>query len=130
MTRARKTMMFACAICVVPIWFIPALDVWPAVIVLAIAGAAHQAWSANLYSTVSDIFPASVVASVVGFGTVAGAVGGMLFPLYCGYVLDSFQALGREPDGYAYLLHLCAFAYLITFALHHWLAPRFEPAVQ
>lgn len=129
-TRARKTMMLACAICVVPIWFIPALDVWPAVMVLAIAGAAHQAWSANLYSTVSDIFPASVVASVIGFGTVAGAVGGILFPLYCGYVLDSFQAVGRESDGYAYLLHLCAFAYLITFALHHWLAPRFEPAVQ
>jgi ACS family hexuronate transporter-like MFS transporter len=130
MTRARKTVMLACAICVIPIWFIPALHVWPAVMLLAIAGAAHQAWSANLYSTVSDIFPACVVASVIGFGTVAGAVGGMLFPLYCGYVLDSFQALGRESDGYAYLLHLCAFAYLITFALHHWLAPQFEPAVR
>jgi len=128
-TRARKTMMLACAICVIPIWFIPALDVWPAVLVLAVAGAAHQAWSANLFSTVSDMFPAAVVASVIGFGTVAGALGGMLFPLYCGYVLDSFQALGRESDAYRYLLHLCAFAYLITFGLHHWLAPRFEPAV-
>ena len=130
MTRARKTMMFACAVAVIPVWIIPTLDVWPAVMVLAIAGAAHQAWSANLYSTVSDMFPGSVVASVIGFGTVAGAVGGMLFPLYSGYVLDSFRAVGREADGYAHLLHLCAFAYLITFALHHWLAPRFEPAVQ
>ena len=130
MTRARKTMMLACALCVIPIWFIPALDVWPAVMVLALAGAAHQAWSANLYSTVSDMFPASVVASVIGFGTVAGAVGGMLFPLYSGYVLDSFQAAGRESEGYTHLLHLCAFAYVGTFILHHWLAPRFEPAVQ
>jgi MFS transporter, ACS family, hexuronate transporter len=128
MTRARKTMMLVCAVCVVPVWLIPSLDVWPAVMVLAIAGAAHQAWSANLYSTVSDMFPASVVASVTGFGTVAGAVAGMLFPLYCGYVLDSYQAIGKQSAGYTHLLHLVAFAYLFTFCLHHWLAPRFEPA--
>jgi MFS transporter, ACS family, hexuronate transporter len=126
-TRARKIVMLGSAICVLPLWIIPGLDVWPAVLLIALAGAAHQAWSANLYTTVSDIFPESAVGSVIGLGSLTGAVGGMLFPLYCGYVLDSYKLHGETSAGYTHLLHLCAFIYLVTFALHHCLAPRFEP---
>jgi ACS family hexuronate transporter-like MFS transporter len=125
-TRARKTGMLIFACCVVPVAFATRVDVWPAVLLIALAGAAHQAWSANLFTTVSDMFPKSAVASVTGMGGLAGAIGGMIFPLYCGHVLDAFKAQGREVEAYGSLLKICAFAYLITFAVHHLLAPRFE----
>jgi ACS family hexuronate transporter-like MFS transporter len=126
-TRARKTGMLLFAICVLPVMLATSVDVWPAVLLIALAGAAHQAWSANLFTTVSDMFPKSAVASVIGLGGLAGAIGGMVFPIYCGVVLDQYKAAGHEPGAYSLLLIICAFAYLITFAVHHLLAPRFEP---
>ena len=59
-------------------------------------------------------------------GGLAGAIGGMIFPLYCGHVLDVFKARGNEAGAYGSLLLICAFAYVVTFAIHHFLAPRFE----
>jgi ACS family hexuronate transporter-like MFS transporter len=126
-TRARKTGMFVFALCVLPIYGVTKVDIWPAVLLIALAGAAHQAWSANLYTTVSDMFPKNAVASIIGLGGLAGATGGMLFPTYCGYILDKFTARGNVTAGYAILFGICAFSYLITFAVHHWLAPRFQP---
>lgn len=125
-TRARKTGMLIFAFCVLPVMMATKLSVWPAVLLIALAGAAHQAWSANLYTTVSDMFPKSAVASVTGLGGLAGAIGGMIFPLYCGHVLDTFKAQGREFAAYGSLLTICALVYLLTFAIHHLLAPRFE----
>jgi MFS transporter, ACS family, aldohexuronate transporter len=125
-TRARKTGMLIFAFCVLPVMLATKLSVWPAVLLIALAGAAHQAWSANLYTTVSDMFPKSAVASITGMGGLTGAIGGMIFPLYCGSVLDKYKALGHEADAYGALLPICAFAYLVTFAVHHLLAPRFE----
>jgi ACS family hexuronate transporter-like MFS transporter len=125
-TRARKTGMFIFALCVVPVMAATHVSVWPAVLLIALAGAAHQAWSANLYTTVSDMFPKSAVASITGMGGLAGAIGGMIFPLYCGHMLDVFKARGEEAGAYSNLLLICAFAYLVTFALNHLLAPRFE----
>ena len=125
-TRARKTGMFFFALCVVPVMAATKVTVWPAVLLIALAGAAHQAWSANLYTTVSDMFPKSAVASVIGLGGLAGAMGGMIFPLYCGHVLDGYKARGEEAGAYGELLLICAFAYLATFVVHHLLAPRFE----
>lgn len=126
-TRARKTCMFIFALCALPVMAATQVGVWPAVLLIALAGAAHQAWSANLFTTVSDMFPKNAVASVIGLGGLAGAMGGMLFPLYCGHVLDRFRAESNETAAYGALLPLCAGAYLLTFALHHVLAPRFEP---
>ena len=125
-TRARKTGMFFFALCVMPVMAATKVSVWPAVLLIALAGAAHQAWSANLYTTVSDMFPKSAVASVIGLGGLAGAMGGMIFPLYCGHVLDGYKARGEEGGAYGELLLICAFAYLATFVVHHLLAPRFE----
>jgi MFS transporter, ACS family, hexuronate transporter len=125
-TRARKTGMFIFALCVVPVFIATNVSAWPAVFLIALAGSAHQAWSANLFTTVSDIFPKHLVASVIGIGGMAGAAGGMLFPIYCGSVLDKFKAAGNEAAAYTQILHLLAFAYIGTFLIHHFLSPKFE----
>lgn len=125
-TKARKTGMFVFALCVIPIFLVAQLGEWGAVLLIGLAGAAHQAWSANLYTTVSDMFPKKAVASVIGIGGMAGATGGMLFPIFSGRLLDNFTAAGNVTAGYTVLFTICAFAYVITFALHHLLAPRFE----
>jgi len=67
--------MLIFALCVVPVLFAPNFGVWPAVILIALAGGAHQAWSANLYTTVSDMFPKNAVASITGMGGLAAAIG-------------------------------------------------------
>lgn len=126
-TRARKTGMLLFAVCVVPVALATRVEVWPAVLLIALAGAAHQAWSATLFTTVSDMFPVQAVASVTGIGGFAGAIGGMLFPVVCGMVLDHYKAAGNEAGAYSLLLMFCAFAYLVTFVVHHVLAPRLDP---
>jgi ACS family hexuronate transporter-like MFS transporter len=125
-TRARKTGMFIFALCVLPIFLVTSTNEWIAVLIIGFAGAAHQAWSANLYTTVSDMFPKYAVASVVGLGGLAGATGGMLFPVFSGRLLDIFTAEGNITAGYAVLFSICGFAYIVTFLFHHLLAPKFE----
>jgi MFS transporter, ACS family, hexuronate transporter len=100
---------------------------WIAVLLISLAGSAHQAWSANLYTTVSDMFPKRAVASIIGIGSMDGSFGGMIFPLLTGALLDHFKARGGVTKGYAILFGICAFAYLVAFAIHHLLAPKFEP---
>ena len=126
-TRARKTGMAVFALLVVPVFFATKLTVWPAVLLIALAGSAHQAWSANLYTTVSDMFPKRAVASVIGIGGMAGSAGGFFFPIYCGRVLDHYKLAGNEVGAYTHLLHILAFAYIVAFVLNHLCAPRFEP---
>jgi len=121
-TRARKTGMFIFACCVLPIFFVTRVGPWPAVLLIGIAGAAHQAWSANLFTTTSDMFPKRAVASLVGVGGMAGSIGGFFFPRFAGSLLDRLGA-----SGYTILFAICGSAYLVAFALNHVLAPRFEP---
>ncbi len=125
-TRARKTGMFVFALCVLPILAATSVGNWPAVLLIGLAGAAHQAWSANLFTTVSDMFEKKDVATIVGLGGMAGSVGGILFPIFSGRLLDHFQQGQQETTGYAILFAICACAYLVAFALNHALAPRFE----
>ncbi len=125
-TRARKTGMFAFALAVLPIFLVTRASDWEAVVLIGIAGAAHQAWSANIYTTVSDMFPKRAVASVIGIGGMAGSIGGMLFPWLAGRVLDQFQGTeGGAAAGYRILFAICGSAYLVAFAIHHLLAPSF-----
>ena len=126
-TKARKSGMFVFALCVIPIFLVAQVGEWGAVLLIGLAGSAHQAWSANLYTTVSDMFPKKAVASVIGIGGMAGATGGMLFPIFSGRFLDNFTAAGNVTAGYTVLFTICAFAYVITFVLHHFLAPKFVP---
>ncbi len=120
-TRARKTGMFVFALCVVPIAIVTRVNDWTAVLLIGLAGAAHQAWSANLYTTVSDMFPKRAVATLIGVGSAAGSIGGIIFPLATGMILDRFV------NGYTMIFAFCSLAYLAAFALNHLLAPSFEP---
>src|SRR3954469_10278439 len=120
--RARKTTMLICALAVTPIFFAQYVDsLWGAVAIIGLATAAHQAWSANLYTLPSDMFPRKAVGSVVGIGGTAGAIGGMLFSLYIGQVLER---LGN----YSLIFYVAGSVYLLALALIHWLTPRLEQA--
>jgi len=125
-TRARKTGMLIFACGVLPIVFVKDVGDWSAVLLIGLACAAHQAWSANLFTTASDMFPKRAVASVVGLGGMAGSGLGFAFPIFAGQLLDRFKAQGNISGGYAVLFGFCAGAYLLAFALQHVLAPKFE----
>ena len=125
--RARKAGMLLFALCVVPIVAVTGASDWGAVLLIGLAGAAHQAFSANLFTTVSDSFPNQAVASVIGIGGMAGALGGMLFPIVTGMLLDSYKASGNVAAGYGILFAFCAGAYLFSLFLLQLLNPRLEP---
>jgi MFS transporter, ACS family, hexuronate transporter len=125
--RARKAGMLLFALCVVPIVAVTGASDWGAVLLIGLAGAAHQAFSANLFTTVSDSFPKQAVASVIGIGGMAGALGGMLFPIVTGMLLDSYKASGNVAAGYGILFAFCAGAYLFSLALLQLLNPSLEP---
>ena len=127
-TRARKTGLFCFAIAVLPILAVGQAGNWTAVILIGLVGAAHQSWSANLFTTVSDMFPRNAIGSITGMGSTAGALGSMVFIYFCGHILDYFGA-GHAQGAYFVLFCYAAFAYLVAFGLQHLLAPTFEPLV-
>ena len=126
MNRARKVGMLLFALCVVPILAVTGASDWGAVLLIGLAGAAHQAFSANLFTTVSDSFPKQAVASVIGIGGMAGAIGGMLFPIVTGVLLDSYKASGNVSAGYGILFAFCAGAYLFSLFILQLLNPKLE----
>ena len=128
-SRARKTGMLCFALLVVPILLVSKAGDWQAVLLIGLAGSAHQAWSATIYTTVSDMFPKRAVATLIGIGGMAGAIGGMIFQVFVGSLLDRFAMLGNATAGYATLFGICAGAYLVAFVVNHLLAPKFEPLV-
>jgi MFS transporter, ACS family, hexuronate transporter len=125
--RARKLAMLSFALCVLPILFVTKASNWGAVALIGVAGAAHQAWSANLFTTVSDMFPKRAVGSVVGLGGMAGSLGGIAFPILAGKLLDHFTKAGDITAGYSILFGFCGFAYLLAFGVSHLLVPKFAP---
>ena len=125
-TRARKTGMFIFACCALPILLVKSVGAWPAVLIIGFACAAHQAWSANLFTTASDMFPKRAVASVVGLGGMVGAGMNVAFPIITGIILDRFKAQDNISGGYAAVFAICAGAYLVAFVIQHLLAPKFE----
>ncbi len=126
-TRARKTAMFIFALCVVPVVFAPQLGEWTAVMLIGLAGAAHQAWSSTIYASTSDMFPQRSIAAISGIAGMAGAVGGMLFPPFAGALLDHYHGTaGGETAGYVILFVICGSAYVVAWTINHLLAPRFE----
>ncbi|KHL25588.1 hexuronate transporter [Croceibacterium mercuriale] len=117
---ARKLTMFICACAVTPVFFAQSIDnLWLAVLVIGIATAAHQAFSANLYTLPSDLFPRAAVGSVVGIGGTIGAIGGMIMAKYAGYVLDSIGS-------YTPLFAVAGSAYFLALLAVHLLSPRLE----
>jgi len=120
--RSRKTAMLICALAVVPIVFASITsNLWIAVILIGIAAAAHQGWSANIFTLSSDMFPKPAVGSVVGIGGMMGAVGGMIMSPLVGWILD-------KTGSYVPIFIIAASAYLVALLIIHLLAPRLEPA--
>src|SRR5437016_2353344 len=120
--RARKTAMLLMALAIVPTALAPRVgSLWGAVLIISLAAAAHQGWSANVYTLASDMFPPSAVASVSGIGGFAGAMGGVLFQLLTGLILDA------TGGNYASIFAVCGFAYVTAWTIIHLLAPRLEP---
>jgi ACS family hexuronate transporter-like MFS transporter len=123
--KARKTVLLVIAILELSIILTQyATNVWAVVALISLAVAAHQAWAANIFTTASDMFPKEAVSSVVGIGGTAGAVGGILFPIFVGYLLDKYKAAGNLPGGYNLLFTLCGFTYLITWSIIHLLTRK------
>jgi MFS transporter, ACS family, hexuronate transporter len=120
--KSRKTAMLVCALAVVPIVFAATTsNLWVAVVLIGIAAAAHQGWSANIFTISSDMFPKQAVGSVVGIGGMLGAVGGMIIAPLVGYILQT-------TGSYVPIFIIAASAYLIALLIIHLLAPRLEPA--
>ena len=119
--HGRKTAMLICAVCVTPISVaIFAQDLLVAVAVIGLAAAAHQGWSANLFTLVSDVFPRQAVATVVGFGAAGGAIGGMFIAKFAGWTLET-------TGSYLPLLAFASVAYLVALGVIHVLTPRLAP---
>jgi len=100
------------------------LGFWVPVILIGIGASAHQAWSANLFTTVSDMFPKHSVGSVVGIGGMAGGLGGVLLTKLGGYLFDHYGALGHLETGYMIMFSICALAYLVAWCVMKALVPR------
>ncbi|HLP21953.1 MAG TPA: MFS transporter, partial [Chitinophagales bacterium] len=118
--KARKTAMLLCALCVVPIVFASVThSIYVAIALIALAAAAHQGWSANMYTLASDMFPKQSVGSVVGIGSMFGAISGIAFAASTGII--------RVKFGYVPLFVIAGSAYLIGLLIIHVLAPKLEP---
>jgi MFS transporter, ACS family, hexuronate transporter len=119
---ARKTALLTCALAVVPVVYAPyAHTLWLVVGLIGLAAAAHQGWSANLFTLPSDMFPKGAVASVVGIGGMMGALGGFLLQVATGYIV-------AWTDSYVPLFLLASSAYLVALGVVHLLAPQLAPA--
>ena len=119
--NGRKFALLVTALCVVPIMLVPHMhkvfphNAWPAIGLFALAAAAHQGWSANLFTTPTDMFPSTSVSTVVGIGGAVGSLGGALFTMLVGHYLSLHPLL---------IFMLAAFAYLLALAIFQLLVPR------
>jgi ACS family hexuronate transporter-like MFS transporter len=120
--KARKTSLLLFAVFEISIILAQfASSAWVAVALISLAVAVHQAWASNVFTMASDMFPKEAVGSVVGIGGMAGAVGGILFPMLVGFLLDSYKAAGNIAGGYNLLFTICGFTYLIALSIIHYL---------
>lgn len=130
--KARKLSMFIYSLFPLSVLFAAKLgniNTWFAVGALSIACAAHAAWSANIFTTVSDMFPKKAVASVTGIGGMAGAIGGILIAWATGELLAHYTTIGKAELGYAILFMVCGSGYLLAWILMHLLVPKFKKIV-
>ena len=120
--KARKTVLLIFAIIQISIiaaQFIS--NVWVAVALISLVVAVHQAWATNIFTLASDMFSKESVSSVVGIGGMAGAIGGILFPIFIGYILDRYKAQGNLTAGYNLIFTICGVTYFIAWIIIHLL---------
>lgn len=126
--RMRAMLMIA----VIPLVVLAAqplgtISYWMPVLLIGIGASAHQAWSANIFTTVSDMFPKKAVGSVVGIGGMAGGIGGVIVTKIGGALFDHYKALGHIETGYTIMFTFCALAYLIAWSIMKSLVPKYKP---
>jgi len=103
------------------------ISFWIPVILIGIGASAHQAWSANIFTTVSDMFPKKAIGSVVGIGGMAGGIGGVIITKIGGALFDHYKKLGHIETGYTIMFAFCAVAYLIAWSVIKTLVPKYKP---
>ena len=120
--KARKVTMLICALAVTAIIVASQVtDLWTSVILIGIAAAAHQGWSANIFTTASDMFPKRAVGSVTGLGGMAGSIGGLIFAPFIGYMLE-------WTGSYFVPFVISGSAYLVALGIMHLIVPKLEQA--
>jgi MFS transporter, ACS family, hexuronate transporter len=127
--RSRKTAMLIYACCVLPVvsaQYLGNINMWLALLVIGLAMSAHQAWSANIYTTVSDMFPKSATASVIGIGGMFGALGGMLIAKLAGKLFDYYKGTAEPKTGYLIMFLICSVSYLIAWLIMQVLVPKMK----
>lgn len=100
---------------------------WIPVLLIAVGASAHQAWSANIFTTVSDMFPKKAIGSVVGIGGMAGGLGAVVLTKTGGALFDHYKALGHIETGYTIMFAICSVAYLIAWSVMKSLVPKYQP---
>ena len=127
--RARKSSMLLYALCALPVMttqYFGGLNMWIAVVLIGLAASAHQAWSANIYTTASDQFPKNVTASITGIGGMAGALGGILIARVAGNLFDHYKAIHQLQTGYFIMFIVCGLAYVTAWIIMQLLSPRMK----
>lgn len=105
------------------------ISYWLPVLLIGIGASAHQAWSANIFTTASDMFPKAAVGSVVGIGGMAGGLGGVLITKLGGALFDHYKALGHIETGYTIMFTICALAYLVAWIIMKLMVPKYKAVV-
>ena len=105
------------------------ISYWMPVLFIGIAASAHQAWSANIFTTVSDMFPKKAIGSVIGIGGMAGGIGGVMTTKLGGALFDHYKALGHIGTGYTIMFAICAVAYLLAWIIMKALVPKYKPII-
>jgi ACS family hexuronate transporter-like MFS transporter len=129
---ARMTAMIVIAVfplCVLLAQPLSSAGYWGPILLIGIGASAHQAWSANLFTTVSDMFPKKVVASVTGIGGMAGGISGVIVSKVGGWLFDYYSKLGHIETGYTIMFIFCAVAYLFAWCTMKLLVPKFKPII-
>jgi ACS family hexuronate transporter-like MFS transporter len=124
-SRQRSLFIFAVIeLCIIMLQFVN--NVWFAVGILSLAVAVHQGWATNVFTLASDMFPKQVVSSVVGIAGMAGAVGGILFPMFVGFLLDYYKVLGAISNGYNIIFTICGCTYVVVWLIITFLIKKAE----
>lgn len=129
--KARKYTMLIFALLVIPVFFAQSKGVstWGAVALISLAASSHQAWSANIFTTVSDAFPKRVVSSVTSIGGMAGAIGGAFVSVFAGHILSFFKKAGHVESGYTVMFTIAACAYILAWIIMNVFSPKIKKVV-
>lgn len=128
LNAARKTAMLVSVLCVLPVTMVTQVgSMWLGIFLVGLATAAHQGWSSNLYTSISDMFPKHAVASVAGIGGTAGALGAIMLLKFTGVLFDAQAPQAGTDHVYVVLFIIAGFAYLAALGCFHLLVPKLEP---